>query len=75
MFTNMVFALALGQANHIEYLWTSDSDTIVYPDTLYQTIGCMSADPLIGGSCSALSIHNDQESAIAALGSAAYWSE
>ncbi|KAK6613262.1 chitin synthase 4 [Botrytis cinerea] len=52
-----------------------DSDTIVYPDTLYQTVGCMSADPLIGGSCSALSIHNDQESAIAALGSAAYWSE
>lgn len=75
MFTNMIFALALGQANSIEYLWTSDSDTIVYPDTLYQTVGCMSADPLIGGSCSALSIHNDQESAIAALGSAAYWSE
>ncbi|THV51028.1 hypothetical protein BGAL_0126g00180 [Botrytis galanthina] len=75
MFTNMVFALALGQGNNIEYLWTSDSDTIVYPDTLYQTVGCMSADPLIGGSCSALSIHNDQESAIAALGSAAYWSE
>ncbi|KAJ8066294.1 hypothetical protein OCU04_005374 [Sclerotinia nivalis] len=75
MFTNMVFSLALGQANNIEYLWTSDSDTIVYPDTLYQTVGCMSADPLIGGSCSALSIHNDKESAIAALGSAAYWSE
>ncbi|EDO03677.1 hypothetical protein SS1G_06158 [Sclerotinia sclerotiorum 1980 UF-70] len=75
MFTNMVFSLALGQANKIEYLWTSDSDTIVYPDTLYQTVGCMSADPLIGGSCSALSIHNDNESAIAALGSAAYWSE
>ncbi|CAD6441976.1 7d519cfd-6318-4743-8fe4-fdcebdff523b [Sclerotinia trifoliorum] len=75
MFTNMVFSLALGQANNIEYLWTSDSDTIVYPDTLYQTVGCMSADPLIGGSCSALSIHNDNESAIAALGSATYWSE
>ncbi|KAM3069290.1 hypothetical protein ACMFMG_010797 [Clarireedia jacksonii] len=75
MFTNMVFSLALGNANNIEYLWTSDSDTIVFPDTLYQTIGCMSADPLIGGSCSALSIHNDKENAIAALGSAAYWSE
>ncbi|KAG4034925.1 hypothetical protein MFRU_002g02740 [Monilinia fructicola] len=75
MFTNMIFSLALGQANNIEYLWTSDSDTIVYPDTLYQTVGCMSADPLIGGSCSALSIHNDQDSAIASLGSAAYWSE
>ncbi|KAI9648410.1 hypothetical protein NHQ30_003044 [Ciborinia camelliae] len=75
MFTNMVFSLALGKANDIEYLWTSDSDTIVNPDTLYQTVGCMSADPLIGGSCSALSIHNHEDSAIAALGSAAYWSE
>ena len=75
MFTNMVFSLALGHANDIEYLWTSDSDTWVYPDTLYQTIGCMSADPLIGGSCSALSIHNGDEGIIAALGSAAYWTE
>lgn len=75
MFTNMVFTLALGQANGIEYLWTSDSDTWVYPDTLYQVIGCMSADPLIGGSCSALSIHNGHESVIAQLGAAAYWTE
>jgi hyaluronan synthase len=75
MFTNMVFCLALGHANDIEYLWTSDSDTWVYPDTLYQTIGCMSTDPLIGGSCSALSIHNGGEGVIAALGCAAYWTE
>ncbi|KAH6681522.1 glycosyltransferase family 2 protein [Halenospora varia] len=75
MFTNMVFSLALGQANDIEYLWTSDSDTWVYPETLYHTIGCMSTDPLIGGSCSALSIHNGGESMIAGLGAAAYWTE
>ncbi len=75
MFTNMIFSLALGHANDIEYLWTSDSDTWVYPNTLYQTIGCMSADPLIGGSCAALSIHNGGEGMIAALGSAAYWTE
>jgi len=71
----MIFSLALGHANDIEYLWTSDSDTWVYPNTLYQTIGCMSADPLIGGSCAALSIHNGGEGMIAALGSAAYWTE
>ncbi|KAF4625956.1 hypothetical protein G7Y89_g12207 [Cudoniella acicularis] len=75
MFTNMVFCLALGHANDIEYLWTSDSDTWVYPETLYHTIGCMSTDPLIGGSCSALSIHNGGESLIAGLGAAAYWTE
>jgi len=72
MFTNMVFSLALGHANDLEYLWTSDSDTWVYPDTLCQTIGCMSTDPLIGGSCSALSIHNGSDSLIAQLGAAAY---
>jgi hyaluronan synthase len=38
-------------------------------------IGCMSVDPLIGGSCSALSIHNGDESLIAQLGAAAYWTE
>lgn len=75
MFTNMIFCLALGHENDIEFLWTSDSDTWVYPETLCQTIGCMSTDPLIGGSCSALSIHNGEESVIAALGSAAYWTE
>jgi hyaluronan synthase len=75
MFTNMVFSFALGHANDIEFLWTSDSDTWVYPDTLYQTVGCMSTDPLIGGSCTSLSIHNGEESVIAGLGAAAYWTE
>ena len=75
MFTNMVFSIVLGHANNVEFLWTSDSDTWVYPDTLYKTIGCMSTDPLIGGSCTALSIHNGDESFVAALGSAAYWTE
>jgi hyaluronan synthase len=75
MFTNMIFSIALGHANNIEFLWTSDSDTWVYSDTLYKTIGCMSTDPLIGGSCTSLSIHNGHESFIAALGSAAYWTE
>lgn len=75
MFTNMVFSLALGHAYDITYLWTSDSDTWVQPSTLPRTIGCMAVDPLIGGSCSTLSIHNESDSTIASLGSAAYWSE
>ena len=75
MFTNFIFSLALGRANDIEYLWTSDSDTLIFPDTLFLTIGCMAADPLIGGSCGTLAIHNEDDSMIARLGSAAYWSE
>ena len=75
MFTNLIFATILGQANDISYLWTSDSDTLVTQDTLPLTIGCMESDPTIGGSCSSLSIHNENESFIAGMGSAAYWSE
>src|SRR5204862_8113396 len=37
MFTNLVFSLALGHFNDVDYVWTSDSDTWVYSDTLYQT--------------------------------------
>ncbi|MCJ1326018.1 hypothetical protein MMC10_002681 [Thelotrema lepadinum] len=75
MFTNLIFSSILGQANDISYLWTSDSDTWVTPETLPLTIGCMESDPMIGGSCSSLSIHNENDSFIAGLGSAAYWSE
>ena len=75
MFTNLVFSWVLGQTNDISYLWTSDSDTWVTPDTLPMTIGCMVSDPKIGGSCSSLAIHNENDSFIASLGSAAYWSE
>ena len=75
MFTNMIFSLALSQATDIEYLWTSDSDTYIQPSTIPRTIGCMSMDSHVGGSCSSLSIHNEDASTIAALGSAAYWSE
>ena len=35
----------------------------------------MAFDSCIGGSCSALSIHNETESFVAGLGSAAHWSE
>ena len=75
MFTNLIFSCILGQRDDISYLWTSDSDTWVTPETLPLTIGCMESDSTIGGSCSSLAIHNERDSFIAAMGSAAYWSE
>lgn len=75
LFTNLVLSTVLGRINHVPYLWTGDSDTWVLPDTLPLTIGCMAADPKVGGSCSLLGIHNGHESYIAMLGSAIYWSE
>lgn len=75
LFTNLVMSAVLGKFNHVPYLWTGDSDTWVLPDTLPLTIGCMVADPKVGGSCSLLGIHNGHESYVSRLGSAIYWSE
>lgn len=75
LFTNLVFSTVLGKANHIPYLWTGDSDTWVMPETLPITIGCMAADPKVGGSCSLLGVHNAHESYVASLGAAIYWCE
>lgn len=75
LFTNLILSTVLGEANHIPYLWTGDSDTWVTPDTLPLTIGCMVTDPKIGGSCALLGIHNQNASYISLLGSAIYWCE
>lgn len=62
LFTNLVLSTIVGKVSYIPYLWTGDSDTWVTPDTLPLTIGCMAADPTVGGSCSLLGIHNQHES-------------
>ncbi|EKG21103.1 hypothetical protein MPH_01588 [Macrophomina phaseolina MS6] len=75
IFTNMVFSIALWQARQVDYVWTSDSDTMVLENTVDQAIGCMALDPGVGGTCTSLGVHNGNDSGIAALTAAAYWSE
>ncbi|GME44857.1 hypothetical protein EAF04_006864 [Neofusicoccum parvum] len=75
MFTNLVASLVLRQTHGLEFIWTSDSDTLVLPDTTDKVIGAMTLDPLIGGSSVTLGIHNAQENWITRLGAAVYWSE
>jgi hyaluronan synthase len=47
----------------------------MFEDTISRTIGCMAADPSVGGSCCALSVHNANESFVSSMGSAIYWTE
>lgn len=75
MFTAYVFALVISDILGIEYLWSSDSDTIVFPDSLEKTINTIASDLKAGGASSGLVVHNNRETAVTNLASAVYWGE
>jgi hyaluronan synthase len=75
MFTTFVFSLVIADILGIEFLWSSDSDTIVFPDSLERTVNAFAADPQAGGASSGLVVHNADETSITKLASAVYWGE
>ena len=75
MFTTFVFSLVIADILGIEFLWSSDSDTVVFPDSLERTINTIAADPHAGGASSGLVVHNSQETTVTKLASAVYWGE
>ncbi|PYI35450.1 hypothetical protein BP00DRAFT_388172 [Aspergillus indologenus CBS 114.80] len=75
MFTAFVFSLVLADARGIEYLWSSDSDTLVYADSLRRTVATIAGDPAVGGASSGLLVHNAGDSVVAQLGRIVYWCE
>ncbi|GKZ30884.1 hyaluronan synthase 3 [Aspergillus brasiliensis] len=75
MFTSFIISLVISDILDIEFLWTSDSDSIVMPDTLTRTMATCAADPGIGGASTALTIHNKDETVITQLGNAVYLNE
>ena len=75
MFTTYVFALVVANALGIEYLWSSDSDTIVLDGSLAKTTDAMASDPSIGGASSGLVVHNGDESVVTKLAETVYWGE
>ncbi|KAH6614373.1 hypothetical protein B0J18DRAFT_389020 [Chaetomium sp. MPI-SDFR-AT-0129] len=75
MFTAYIFSLVIADILGVEFLWSSDSDTIVFPDSLERTINTIAHDPNAGGASSGLVIHNSQETTITKLASAVYWGE
>ncbi|RAL68031.1 hypothetical protein DID88_008754 [Monilinia fructigena] len=75
MFTSFIVSLAIAEILGIEMLWSSDSDSLVFPDTLSQTMATFAADPKIGGASTSLFVHNKDETILTQLGSAVYLNE
>jgi len=72
LFTNMIFLLALAKAQDVSFIWSSDSDSWIYPGALEEAVGSIAIDEAIGGSSLALKVHNQDESYIAKLVAAHY---
>ncbi|OQE19953.1 hypothetical protein PENSTE_c014G05394 [Penicillium steckii] len=75
MFTSFIFSIVISEMLGVEYMWSSDSDTIVLPDSLRSTIDTIAGDPHVGGGSSGLIVHNEEDSISTKLGSVVYWSE
>ena len=75
MFTTFVFSLVIADMLGVEFLWSSDSDTLVLPDSLERSVDSIAADPKIGGASSGLIVHNEDETAVTSLASTVYWGE
>ncbi|EKG09490.1 Fungal chitin synthase [Macrophomina phaseolina MS6] len=75
IFTNTIASIVFQKARGLDLLWTSDSDTLVMPDTLSKVLGAMNLDEAIGGSSATLGIHNAQENWQAKMVAAMYWSD
>ncbi|KAI9170644.1 Hyaluronan synthase 2 [Paramyrothecium foliicola] len=75
MFTTFIFSIVIADILDIEFLWSSDSDTFVRPNTIEDTISTIAVDPKIGGASSGLILHNEDQTIFTKLASVVYWSE
>ncbi|KAJ5908321.1 hypothetical protein N7495_001003, partial [Penicillium taxi] len=73
MFTSFIFSIVISEMIGVEYLWSSDSDTLVLPDTLRRTIETIAGDPRVGGSSAGLVVHNKADTITTRLASVVYW--
>ncbi|RDW71628.1 hypothetical protein BP6252_08191 [Coleophoma cylindrospora] len=75
MFTVFIISLVLGQKHNMEFVWSSDSDTIVQPHAVQDTIRCIASDTSVGGAACAVTLHNADDSIVARLAKASYWGD
>ncbi|KAH7361349.1 hypothetical protein BKA66DRAFT_444732 [Pyrenochaeta sp. MPI-SDFR-AT-0127] len=75
MFTVFIFSLALCKSRNIPFIWSSDSDSWVFPSTIARAISGIADDQSFGGSCTQLEIHNHTAAFISYMAAATYWSE
>ncbi|RYN50559.1 hypothetical protein AA0118_g10883 [Alternaria tenuissima] len=72
MFTSFIVCFALSELLDIEYVWTSDSDSMVYKDTIMRTIQTIHGDHKCAGASTALNIHNRKDNLVTTLGNTIY---
>ncbi|KAJ8116654.1 hypothetical protein OPT61_g1972 [Boeremia exigua] len=72
MFTSFIVCFALAELLGIEFVWTSDSDSMVYKDTIQTTIETIHGDEKCAGASTALNIHNRKENLVTTLGNTIY---
>ncbi|KAH7178917.1 hypothetical protein DER46DRAFT_622454 [Fusarium sp. MPI-SDFR-AT-0072] len=75
MFTTFIFSLVIAEMLGIEFMWSSDSDTMVLEDTLERTISTIAGDPTVGGASSGLTVHNGDDTVVTRLAATVYWAE
>ncbi|KAI1343161.1 hyaluronan synthase [Xylariaceae sp. FL0016] len=75
MFTSFIFAKVISDALGLEFLWTSDSDSIVLPNTISRTTATIAGDPMVAGASTALSIHNKDATTITKVGNSVFLNE
>ncbi|KAK3718045.1 hypothetical protein LTR37_005471 [Vermiconidia calcicola] len=68
-------ALAIAEIMDIEYIWTSDSDSLVYPETIHQTMCTMAGDANVGGASTSLYIHNAKDTVVTQMTNGVYLTE
>ncbi|KAK1993371.1 hypothetical protein LX36DRAFT_257439 [Colletotrichum falcatum] len=73
MFTSLVYSMVIAERLGVQFVWTSDSDSMVRPDSVEGTIGTMASDPGAGGASSGMVIHNADDSLVARLSASVYW--
>lgn len=75
MFTSFIICFALSELLDIEFVWTSDSDSMVYRDTIRTTIETIQGDDKCAGASTALNIHNRTDNLVTTLGNTIYLNE
>ncbi|KAM0081113.1 hypothetical protein ACKRZS_006734 [Fusarium odoratissimum] len=75
MFTTFIFSLVIAEMLGIEFMWSSDSDTMVLEDTLERTISAIAGDPTVGGASSGSTVHNGDDTVVTRLAATVYWVE
>ena len=61
-FTAWLISIILADAYGLKYLWSSDSDTVILPDTLHKTMHILESDSTFGCASTAMGIDNSSDS-------------